>query len=180
MGAFFTVITLGLASTLPPHLYSGLVAQGVPTGAAHAVSSLPPIGTLFSAFLGYNAVQIELGHTGVLATLPHSTAAYLTGRQFFPHLISSPFAHGLHLALYFAAAVTLVAAVASVLRGARYVHQREPLVEEISEGFAGVGELASQTVQTATVEAAAVETAAVESGAVESRSVEPAAAERMR
>ena len=157
MGAFFTVITLGLASTLPTHLYGGLVAQGVPSQAAHSVASLPPIGTLFAAFLGYNAVQIELGHAGVLAHLPHSTASYLTGRQFFPRLISAPFAHGLHLALYFAAVVTFIAAVASVLRGGRYVHQREPLGEEIAEGFAGVGELAAETVQVDAVESAAVE-----------------------
>ena len=157
LGAFFTVITLGLASTLPSHLYGGLVAQGVPSHAAHAVASLPPIGTLFSAFLGYNAVQIGLSHTGVLSTLPHSTTAYLTGRQFFPRLISAPFANGLHLALYFAAAVTFVAAVASVLRGARYVHQRESLREEIAEGLAGAGEVAAESVEAGAVESAAVE-----------------------
>ena len=157
MGAFFTVITLGLASTLPSHLYRGLVAQGVPAGAAHGVAALPPIGTLFAAFLGYNAIQLQLGHTGVLSSLPHSTAAYLTGRQFFPKLISAPFANGLHLALYFAAAVTFVAAVASVMRGARYVHQREPLSEEIAEGLAGAGELAAASVQAEAVDSAAVE-----------------------
>jgi hypothetical protein len=121
------------------------------------VSALPPIGTLFAAFLGYNAVQIELGHTGALASLPHAKAAYLTGRQFFPRLISSPFAHGLHLALYFAAAVTLLAAVASVMRGRRYVHVRESLSEEVAEGFAGVGELAAATVQAEGVDSAMLE-----------------------
>ncbi|HEX6391829.1 MAG TPA: MFS transporter [Acidimicrobiales bacterium] len=157
MGAFFTVITLGLAASLPSHLYSGLVAQGVPAGAARSVASLPPIGALFSAFLGYNAVQIELGHTGVLTALPHSKAAYLTGREFFPRLISSPFAHGLHLALYFAAAVTLVAAVASVLRGAQYVHQRETLSAEIGEGLAGAGEVAAASVEVEAFNSAALE-----------------------
>jgi hypothetical protein len=72
-------------------------------------------------------------------------------------LISAPFANGLHLALYFAAAVTLVAAVASVMRGARYVHQREPLSEEIAEGLAGAGELAAASVQAEAVDSAAVE-----------------------
>ena len=146
MGAFFTVITLGLAATLPSHLYAGLVAQGVPSGAAKAVAALPPIGTLFAAFLGYNAIQIELGHSGALASLPHSKAAYLTGRQFFPRLISAPFAHGLHLALYFAAGVTLVAAVASLLRGGVYHHRREPLSEEVAEGMAAVGEVSGTPV----------------------------------
>jgi MFS family permease len=145
MGAFFTVITLGLAASLPGHLYSGLVAQGVPQGAARAVAGLPPIGTLFAAFLGFNAIQIELGHSGVLASLPHSKVAYLTGRQFFPKLISSPFADGLHLALLFAAGVTVVAAVASLLRGGIYIHQREPLINEVGEGMAGAGDVAGAT-----------------------------------
>ncbi len=125
MGVFFTIITLGLSATLPSHLYRGLLAQGVPAGAAHAVASLPPIGTLFAAFLGDNAIQLQLGHTGVLQALPHAHAAYLTGRRFFPQLISSPFAHGLHLALAFAAITSLVAAAASVLRGGRYIHGRD-------------------------------------------------------
>jgi MFS family permease len=142
MGVIFTVITLGLAAGLPSHLYRGLVAQGVPAGAAHTVATLPPIGTLFAAFLGDNAIQLELGRMGVLHTLPHAKVAYLTGRQFFPSLISEPFANGLHLAMYFAAATSLLAAIASILRGGRYVHAREPLSEEVGEGLAGAGMVA--------------------------------------
>ncbi len=137
MAVFFTVITIGLASSLPSHLYNGLVAQGVPVSAAHSVASLPPIGTLFAAFLGDNAIQLELTRIGVLHTLPHAQAAYLTGRQFFPRLIATPFADGLHLAMYFAALTSLIAAVASLLRGGRYIHTAEPLAEEIGEGLAG-------------------------------------------
>jgi len=139
MGLFFTVITLGLASSLPGHLYRGLVVQGVPAGAASAVSHLPPIGTLFAAFLGDNAVSLQLGHAGVLHSLPTARVSYLTGREFFPSLISGPFASGLHLAMYFAAVVTGVAAVASLLRGGRYVHSTLPVTEEIGEGMASVG-----------------------------------------
>jgi MFS family permease len=137
MAVFFTVITIGLASSLPSHLYNGLVAQGVPVSAAHSVASLPPIGTLFAAFLGDNAIQLELTRIGALHSLPHAQAAYLTGRQFFPRLISTPFADGLHLAMYFAALTSLIAAVASLLRGGRYIHTAEPLTEEIGEGLAG-------------------------------------------
>jgi MFS family permease len=139
MGVIFTVITLGLAASLPAHLYSGLVAQGVPASAAHTVAKLPPIGTLFAAFLGDNAIQLELGRLGVLHSLPHGQAAYLTGRQFFPRLISAPFANGLHLAMYFAAATSLLAAAASLMRGPRYVHAPESLAEEIGEGLVGAG-----------------------------------------
>ncbi len=49
-------------------------------------------------------------------------AAYITGRSFFPQLIEAPFASGLHLAFTFAAIATLIAIIASALRGKRYVH----------------------------------------------------------
>ena len=141
MGLFFTIVTLGLASHLPKHLYSGLVAAGVNPAAAHTVANEPPIGSLFSAFLGYNPVQQLLGPTGALAKLSPSQAAYITGRSFFPKLIEAPFADGLHLAFTFALIATLVAVVASALRGGRYMHRAEPLAEELAEGAAESGGL---------------------------------------
>jgi MFS family permease len=122
MGLFFTVVTLGLASRLPSQLYRGLVSQGVNPTAAHLVANEPPIGSLFSAFLGYNPIQQLLGPTGALKQLPAKQAAYITGRSFFPHLIEEPFAGGLHLAFTFAAIATVIAIIASALRGGRYVH----------------------------------------------------------
>jgi len=122
MGLFFTIVTLGLASRLPSALYKGLTANGVPAPAAHLVASEPPIGSLFSAFLGYNPVQELLGPTGVLKHMPAKQAAYITSRSFFPHLIEEPFSGGLHLAFTFAAIATVVAIIASALRGQRYVH----------------------------------------------------------
>ena len=101
----------------------------------------PPIGSLFSAFLGYNPVQQLLGPTGALAKLSPSQAAYITGRSFFPKLIEAPFADGLHLAFTFALIATLVAVVASALRGGRYMHRTEPLAEELAEGAAESGGL---------------------------------------
>ena len=72
MGLFFTIVTLGLASHLPTHLYNGLVAAGVTRPPAHTVANEPPIGSLFSAFLGYNPVQQLLGPTGALANCPRA------------------------------------------------------------------------------------------------------------
>jgi MFS family permease len=141
MGLFFTIVTLGLASHLPKHLYSGLVAAGVNPAAAHTVANEPPIGSLFSAFLGYNPVQQLLGPTGALQKLSASQASYITGRSFFPRLIEAPFADGLHLAFTFALIATLVAVVASALRGGRYMYQPEPLAEELAEGAAESGGL---------------------------------------
>jgi MFS family permease len=136
MGLFFTIVTLGLASRLPGHLYKGLVAAGVSPAAAHTVASEPPIGSLFSAFLGYNPVKELLGPTGALQKLPAHQVAYITGRTFFPKLIEEPFAGGLHLAFTFAAIATAIAVVASALRGQRYLHAPEPVSEELAEGAA--------------------------------------------
>jgi MFS family permease len=142
MGLFFTIVTLGLASRLPSHLYRGLVAAGVAPSAAHTVASEPPIGSLFSAFLGYNPIKQLLGPTGALQRLPARQAAYITGRSFFPRLIEQPFAGGLHLAFTFAAVATGIAIVASAVRGRRYLHGPEPLLEELAEGAAEEGGLA--------------------------------------
>jgi len=136
MGLFFTIVTLGLAASLPSHLFHGLTAAGVAAGPARQVANEPPIGSLFSAFLGYNPVQQLLGPTGALSHMSASQVAYITGRSFFPRLIEASFAHGLHLAFDFAAGATFVAVAASALRGGRYVHQTAPLREELAEGAA--------------------------------------------
>jgi MFS family permease len=120
IGVFFTLMILGLAAGLPHSLYHGLVAQGVPAPAAQRVASLPPVGSLFAAFLGFNPMQQLLGPT--LAHLPAGHAAYLTGRSFFPKLMSGPFHTGLERAFTFAIIAALVAAAASWLRGGKYVH----------------------------------------------------------
>jgi len=117
IGIFFSLMILGLASTLPGTLDHGLVAQGVPKADAARISHLPPVGLLFASFLGYNPMQQLLGPT--LPHLSHAHATYLTGRTFFPQLMSKPFSDGLHEAFDFAIAACLVAAAASLLRGGR-------------------------------------------------------------
>ncbi|MEJ8281304.1 MFS transporter [Pseudonocardia spirodelae] len=124
IGVFFSLLIAGLSTTLPGALHDGLVAQGVPELAADRVAALPPVGILFAALLGYNPIATLLGPQ-VLGTLAPAQAAYLTGRQFFPQLISGPFADGLTFALGFAALACLVAAVASALRGGKYHHVDE-------------------------------------------------------
>jgi MFS family permease len=121
IGIFFSLIISGLSSSLPHTLSSGLTAQGVPAADAARLASLPPVSVLFASLLGYNPIQSLLG-THVLAALPAHHAAYLTGRSFFPTLISQPFSHGLFVAFGFATAACLVAALASLLRGGKYVH----------------------------------------------------------
>jgi MFS family permease len=138
IGVFFTLIILGLASELPGSLYHGLVAHGVPTRDALRVSHLPPVGSLFAAFLGYNPMEKLLGAT-TLSHLPAATAHYLTGRSFFPGLIAAPFKKGLNLAFDFAIISCLLAAGASVLRGGKYVHGQDEVVEQVEEELAAKG-----------------------------------------
>jgi MFS family permease len=119
IGVFFTLMIVGLSSGLPHALQSGLLAHGVPAADAARVSHLPPVATLFSSFLGYNPMATLLG-PHVLHGLPAGQAHALTGRSFFPHLISGPFHTALVYAFVFAIAACLVAAVASLLRGGKY------------------------------------------------------------
>ncbi len=119
VGIFFTLVIVGLSARLPTTLFHGLVAHGVPSSAASKAAHLPPVSTLFGAFLGYNPIKHLLG-TSILAQLPKGQAALLTGRSFFPSLISGPFADGLHAAFDFAIGACLVAAGMSWLRGGKY------------------------------------------------------------
>ncbi len=117
IGIFFSLMVAGLSSKLPAALSGGLTAQGIPAAAAHQISHLPPIGVLFAAFLGYNPMQQLLGP--LLSHLPAGHAVYVTGRQFFPHLITAPFHDGLGVAFAFAIAANVIAAIASLLTGRR-------------------------------------------------------------
>ncbi len=124
IGIFFTLMIVGLSAALPATLYHGLLAHGVPASVADTAAHLPPVSILFSAFLGYSPVQHLVG-PAVLAHLPAGQAAVLTGRSFFPALISGPFASGLHTAFDFAIAACLAAAGMSWLRGGKYHYQEE-------------------------------------------------------
>ena len=127
IGIFFTLMIVGLSAVLPSSMYTGLVQQGVSPQVASQVAHLPPVSTLFAAFLGYNPMQHLLG-AQALAQLPAGHAAIIQGRSFFPHLISAPFQQGLHTAFDFAIGACLVAAAASWFRGERYVHTEAEVV----------------------------------------------------
>jgi len=122
IGVFFTLMIVGLASTLPHTMQSGLVAHGVPAADASRISHLPPVATLFASFLGYNPMQTLLGPQ-VLHGLPAGQSHVLTGRQFFPSLITPPFHTALVYAFVFAIVACAIAAVASLLRGGKYHHE---------------------------------------------------------
>jgi MFS family permease len=122
IGLFFSLMIAGLAARLPATLYTGLTANGVPPDTAERIAHLPPVGSLFAAFLGYNPIRTLLG-PAALAHLGPAQAANLTGTSFFPGLIAEPFRHGLAIVFLAALVMSLVAAGASWLRGGRYVHE---------------------------------------------------------
>jgi hypothetical protein len=124
IGIFFTLMVAGLGASLPSTMLSGLTAQGVPAAAALRVAHLPPVGSLFAAFLGYNPMHELLGP--LLQQLPPDRAAFLTGHSFFPQLISGPFMDGMHVTFAFAGVLMLITAAASWMRGGRYVHVEHP------------------------------------------------------
>jgi MFS family permease len=119
IGVFFTLMIVGLAAALPHTLQTGLVSHGVPQADASRISHLPPVATLFASFLGYNPIRTLLGPQ-VLHGLSASQSSALTGREFFPRLISSPFHTALVYAFVFAIVACLIAAAASLLRGGKY------------------------------------------------------------
>ena len=129
IGIFFTLMIAGLAATLPQTLTHGLLAQGVPLPVAQKIGGLPPVGSLFAAFLGYNPVQQLLAPTGVLAHLSASQVAVLTGKQFFPALIAGPFHHGLEIVFIMAIVLLVIAAITSAMRGGRYVYEEHVAAE---------------------------------------------------
>ncbi len=121
IGVFFSLMIAGLASTLPKTLTSGLQSQGVAHSLAQQIGSLPPVSSLFAAVLGVNPVQHLLASAHALSSLSAAHQQTLTGREFFPQLISAPVHHGLTVVFAVAAGLSVLAAFASLLRGGRYV-----------------------------------------------------------
>ncbi len=117
VGFTFTLMILGLAGSLPNALTTGLQQHGVAHDAAAQVGALPPVSSLFATILGVNPIQTLLGTTGSLSSLPQSSRDLLTGQEFFPHLISGPFHHGLVIVFAVSAGLGVLGAVASSLRG---------------------------------------------------------------
>jgi type IV secretory pathway VirB2 component (pilin) len=94
---------------------------------AHHVAALPPVSSLFAAVLGVNPLQHLLAPSGVLSSLSAAQQQSLTGREFFPNLISGPFHDGLVVVFAVAAGLAALAGVASLLRGGRGI---SPGIEE--------------------------------------------------
>jgi MFS family permease len=136
IGVFFSLMIVGLSASLPHTLSTGLEANGVPAATAAKIGHLPPVGSLFAAFLGYNPMRTLLGSQAA-AGVSNSQWATLTGKTFFPHLIADPFMKGLRIAFTASLVMCLIAAWASWMRGGKYVHDDE--ADERDASGEGVG-----------------------------------------
>jgi MFS family permease len=134
IGLFFSLMVIGLASSLPATMERGLVANGVAPPQATAIAHAPPVASLFASFLGYNPMEQLLGQK-TLASLPPKNAAAITSKTFFPSLISKPFLDGLRITFTASLLMMIVAAMASWRRGGRYVAEID---EEEATGPFGI------------------------------------------
>jgi MFS family permease len=119
IGIFFSLMIIGLANTLPSAMSSGLQEQGVTASVAQDVANLPPVGSLFAAFLGYNPIAELLAPSGALQQ-PGVNVDVLTGKTFFPHLITEPFHSGLVVVFIAAAVMMVIGLIASIFNAGRY------------------------------------------------------------
>jgi hypothetical protein len=138
LAIFFTVIITGLSSSLPSALSKALTTAQVPQQALVALSSIPPTSALFAAFLGSNPMGTMLKSLATLypsayGMIPSSTLTYLQGQYFFPNAIAPAFMSALQLSFYIGAALSVAAAVASLLRGERYIHEAEQANEIVKK-----------------------------------------------
>jgi MFS family permease len=130
IGIFFSMMIIGLSSTLPGALSSGLQSHGLSSQIAGTISHEPPVGSLFAAFLGANPIGSLLGRLPA-SDVRGADVSTLTSKDFFPQLISGPFHHGLVIVFSVAVVMSLIGAIASLLRGGRYVHEElEPVAAD--------------------------------------------------
>lgn len=138
IGIFFSLMIVGLTNALPTSMFKGLSAHGVSVTQAHAIANLPPVGSLFSTFLGFNPLKSLLGSQAT-AHVSNAQWAVLTGKHFFPSLILAPFHHGLIIVFSVAVILSLIGAVFSAMRGKRYVHQELSVAEHLGDASLSSG-----------------------------------------
>ena len=131
MAIFFTIVIIGITQRFPGAMTTSLANIGA-SQLAPILTNLPPTGALFSAFLGFNPVTAILSSlpAPLIAMIPHSTFNTLTGTTWFPDTLANAFLPSLKTSFYIGAVLSIIAAILSALRGAKYVHEDEILETE--------------------------------------------------
>jgi MFS family permease len=127
-GIFFAIIIVSLSATLPSALAAAAVSAGAPAPVSQAFAATPASGALFGAFLGYNPIGtiLQTLPSSIVSSIPQTTYSYITGSEFFPNAISSPFMVALRLAFIIGALLSFAAALCSALRGKNYINGQTP------------------------------------------------------
>jgi len=128
MAVFFTIVLVGLANGLSGSVSGALNTAGVTGPASAALSQMVasnPSGALFGAFLGQNPMYLYISYLphSLQSQIPTGVQAALESKQFFPNAVAPAFLKGMDLAFAISAVLTAVAAVVSLMRGGRYVHE---------------------------------------------------------
>jgi len=113
---FFTIVIASLSQNLGPALLAGSSQAGLPPDLAQRIAALPPGAAVFAAMLGYDPVS-HLIPASMLAALPPGIADRVTDPHFFAGLLAQPFVTGIRVALVACVAMSVLAGVASALRG---------------------------------------------------------------
>ena len=126
MAIFFTIIIIGITQRFPEAMTASLSSIGA-VYLAPALSNIPPTAALFSAFLGYNPVNAILTAlpAPLVAHIPQATLNTLTGTTWFPQTLQNAFVPSLRTSFYIGAILSVIAAILSVLRGEKYIHEHE-------------------------------------------------------
>jgi MFS family permease len=124
MCLFFVVIVFSLSNSLPGAFTVALTKAGASSLIPY-FTSVPPTNALFAAFLGYNPVGSVLSHMpySITSTINSQAVNTLTGLEWFPNTIAKVFMSSLEKAFYIGAVFSGIAAVASLLRGRKYIHE---------------------------------------------------------
>jgi hypothetical protein len=97
-------------------LLAGSSQAGLPPDLAQRIAALPPGAAVFAAMLGYDPVS-HLIPASMLAALPPGIADRVTDPHFFAGLLAQPFVTGIRVAFVACVAMSVLAGVASALRG---------------------------------------------------------------
>ena len=120
IGVFFSLMIVGLAHTLPSALSSGLQAQGVSRGGRARCRPTCRRSAACSRRSSATTRSPNCWRRRARCSDPGVNADVLTGKTFFPHLITEPFHSGLVVVFVAAAVMMLIGAVASMFNPGRY------------------------------------------------------------
>ena len=126
MGIFFTIVLIGLSTRLGPSFATSLQTAGAPI-LIPVFNKIPATSALFSAFLGYNPMQVILSFlpSTFSSLLSPSALATLYSKHWFPLALAPAFMSSLDDSFYIGAALFVAAALLSAFRGKRYIHGEE-------------------------------------------------------